>query len=169
MNLRWSRFGGQLGVAFCVAGLVLVFLGWNGAASWDRVPSQFPYLISGGVAGLSLVVIGAALLVVQNQRADRAKLEASLGQLRDAIERLAAPGVGSSRGGAQSDPLGMVVVGQSAFHRPSCRLLEGRGLLPTMSREEAVGRGLAPCRTCAPARADGGRAPRATRARRATH
>ena len=55
-SLNLSKLGGQLGVGLCVAGLLLVFLGWNGAASRDRVPAQFPYLLSGGIAGLCLVV-----------------------------------------------------------------------------------------------------------------
>ncbi len=85
MKQFWSDLGGKLGVGLCGAGLLLVFLGWNGAASVDRVPSQFPYLISGGIAGLCLVLIGVGLLIVQNQRADRAELQATLRELRDAL------------------------------------------------------------------------------------
>lgn len=82
----WSRLGGKLGVGLCALGLLLVFLGWNGAAGSDRVPSQFPYLLSGGIAGLCLVIIGMGLILVQNQRADRAALQQSLKQLQDALE-----------------------------------------------------------------------------------
>ncbi len=80
-----SDLGSKLGVGLCGFGLLLVFLGWNGAASVDRVPSQFPYLISGGVAGLCLVVIGVGLIIVQNQRADRAELQATLRELQAAL------------------------------------------------------------------------------------
>ncbi len=86
-KLIWSRMGGQLGVGLCAFGFLLVFLGWNGAASLDRLPSQFPYLISGGVAGLCFVVLGVGMLVVQNQRADRAALQASLRELQAALTR----------------------------------------------------------------------------------
>lgn len=82
----WSRLGGKLGVGMCAVGLLLVFLGWNGAAGSDRVPSQFPYLISGGIAGLCFVVIGVGLIVVQNQRADRAALQQTLQQLQAALD-----------------------------------------------------------------------------------
>lgn len=81
----WNRLGGQLGVGLCAVGFILVFLGWNGAASVDRLPSQFPYLLSGGVAGLCFVVVGVGMIVVQNQRADRAALQATLRELRDAL------------------------------------------------------------------------------------
>ena len=81
----WNRLGGQLGVGLCAVGFILVFLGWNGAASVDRLPSQFPYLLSGGVAGLCFVVVGVGMIVVQNQRADRAALQATLRELREAL------------------------------------------------------------------------------------
>lgn len=81
MKQFWSDLGGKLGVGLIGAGFLLVFMGWNGAASVDRVPSQFPYLISGGVAGLCFVVVGVGVLVVQNQRADRAALQATMQEL----------------------------------------------------------------------------------------
>jgi hypothetical protein len=90
----WSRMGGKLGVAFCLFGLLLVFLGWNGAASTDRVQTQMPYVISGGFAGLALVVIGVGLLIVQSNRADRAALQSSLRDLQGAIEAAATAGAG---------------------------------------------------------------------------
>lgn len=97
-KLIWSRLGGQLGVGLCALGFLLVFLGWNGAASVDRIPSQFPYLISGGVAGLCLVVLGVGMLVVQNQRADRAALQATLRELQESLERAGlAQGTGEQR------------------------------------------------------------------------
>lgn len=85
MKNIWNDLGGKLGVGLCGVGLLVVFLGWNGAASQDRVPSQFPYLISGGVLGLCLVITGVGLIIVQNQRADRAELQATLQELRDAL------------------------------------------------------------------------------------
>jgi hypothetical protein len=85
MKQMWNDLGSKLGTGLCGAGVLLVFLGWNGAASVDRVESQFPYLISGGIAGLCLVVIGVGLVVVQNQRSDRAMLQQSLRELEAAI------------------------------------------------------------------------------------
>jgi hypothetical protein len=94
----WGRLGGQLGVGLCALGFLVVFLGWNGAASSDRIPSQFPYLISGGVLGLCFVVLGVGMLVVQNQRADRAALQATLRELQEALERAGlAEGTGGQR------------------------------------------------------------------------
>ena len=46
-----------------VAGLAVIWAGWNGAASYNDLRKQFPYLISGGVTGLALVIIGVGLMV----------------------------------------------------------------------------------------------------------
>ena len=94
----WSRLGGQLGVGLCALGFLLVFLGWSGAASVDRIQSQFPYLISGGIAGLCFVVLGVGMIIVQNQRADRAALQATLRELQDSLERA---GIAEANGAAR--------------------------------------------------------------------
>lgn len=163
MRRTWSKLGGRLGMAVVLAGFVVVFLGWNGAASYDRVPAQFPYLISGGIAGLALVVLGSAFIVVDASRRNRAAVLAELAELRDAVDRLASsnrssPGAGapssSDRTAAVTD---IVLGGPSSYHRPGCRLLEGRGPMPSLLVQEAQARGLEPCRVCEPAEGASGR------------
>ena len=81
MSKLWSKLGGVLGIAYCIVGFFLIFLGWNGAASYDREPAQIPYLISGGLGGLALVVLGSALIVVHSLRADRVELQSAVEDL----------------------------------------------------------------------------------------
>ncbi|MDQ1516591.1 MAG: hypothetical protein QOE80_2421 [Actinomycetota bacterium] len=146
MKLRWNSLGGKLGLAFCVAGLGLIWSGWNGAATYNDIRKQFPYLISGGIAGLALVVIGVGLMVIQSQRADRVQLEANLVELRAILERMTG---GPISNGADADGT-LVVASPNAYHRPSCKLVAGRDLR-RMTPEQAAAAGLAPCRTCSPA------------------
>jgi hypothetical protein len=148
MKIPWDRFGAKLGVGFALGGFVLVFLGWNGAASTDRVQSQFPYLISGGLAGLCLVVIGAALIITEAGREDREHLRAEIEQLRAAIGAMGGTPNGSSDGRRGR---GSFVAGDTTYHVPSCRLLKGRGDLPFVTREDIANRGLIACRVCTPA------------------
>src|SRR6185503_12494998 len=89
MRRTWARLGGQLGLGFVAVGLLLIALAWNGAAGIDFVSGQIPYLLSGGALGLGLIVLGAAMIVVQNSRKDRSILEAQLKELNVAIARLA--------------------------------------------------------------------------------
>jgi hypothetical protein len=150
MKLRWNTLGGKLGLSFCVAGLAVIWAGWNGAASYNDIRKQFPYLISGGLAGLALVVIGVGLMIIQSQRADRVQLEANLTELRAILDRMT--GLPASNGAETSDST-LVVAGPGAYHRPSCKLVAGRDLRK-MTVEAAAAAGLEPCRTCAPAPAE---------------
>ena len=153
MKIRWGSLGGQLGIGYCLAGVAVILLGWNGAASYDRVESQMPYLISGGLAGLALVIIGAGLLVVQAQRQNRAALQSSITDLRQAIDRLIEINTGSGTpavsGGAPEGATG-VVAGPSSYHRPDCRLIEGQAGVMPMMLSTAQASGLTPCRICSP-------------------
>ncbi|MGH8999467.1 MAG: hypothetical protein ACRDY7_08755 [Acidimicrobiia bacterium] len=147
MERKRSKFGNQLGVFLCLGGLVLVWVGWNGAASYDRLSRQFPFLISGGMAGLCLVVIGVGLFVVQSQRAERVRLEEHLAGLNRILETLVEVSAGVSvREGGE----GLVLAGSTAYHRPACHLVEDHPRLRTMTAEMAVESGLAPCRACDP-------------------
>lgn len=155
MNAKWKQLGGQAAIGLAVVGFVLIFLGWNGAATYDREPAQLPYVISGGIAGLAVIVIAGALMVVNAQRQDRAALLNGLAELKEAMERLAlvsagasGNGAASSAGWAEAEEAGLVVAGPTTYHRPSCKLLTGRGALPTVSVDAAVERGLEPCRAC---------------------
>jgi hypothetical protein len=89
MKNGWPKLGGLLGIAYCIVGFFFIFLGWNGAASHDRSPAQIPYVISGGIAGLGLVVLGAGLIVAHSLRTDRIELRGSIDDLRAEVERLA--------------------------------------------------------------------------------
>ena len=96
MTKHWSKLGGVLGIVYCIAGFFLIFLGWNGAASNDREPAQIPYLISGGLGGLGLVVLGSALIVAHSLRADRVELRGAMEDLRSAVSEPGADDVAAS-------------------------------------------------------------------------
>jgi hypothetical protein len=152
-----TKLGHQLGLLCCLAGFVLVWVGWNGAASYDDSSRQFPYLISGGIAGLCLVNVGIGLWVVQSQRAERNRLEDNLAGLNRVLETLVevsglAVGATSAAGaaGTAGTANGLVLAGTTAYHRPACQLVQDHPRLRTMTAEMAADSGLAPCRTCAP-------------------
>ncbi len=153
-----SKLGAKLGVGICLLGFAFLFFGWNGAASVDRVSSQFPYLISGGLTGLALVVLGGALILVETSRTERERLRTEIAELRSAIEGMATRTTGAAPSlrqpqalGRQSSARTAFVAGDSTFHTPTCRLLEGRGELDRVSGQEATRRGLQACRVCEPA------------------
>jgi hypothetical protein len=153
-SLRPGAFGGGLGLLVVAAGLLVIGIGWNGAAGAggeiNGVPNlsaQLPWLLSGGVLGLGLVVFGAALVIVHNARVDRARLESKLDELVDAVGR----GAGST--GAVLTPssaAGIYAAGGTAYHRPDCRLVSGRSDVNYVTGAEVSSRELSPCRVCKP-------------------
>ena len=150
----WNQLGGKLGILLCIGGFVAMFLGWNGAASYDRVPAQFPYLVSGGLVGLALVIIGAAMIVVETNRKGRDELLETLADLRAAFESGGAAVAPAAL--AATAPLaldGLVVAGASSYHRPDCHLVSGRDNVSHVTTDEAEAEGLSACRICNPAAA----------------
>jgi hypothetical protein len=160
VNGRLGALGGKLALIVIAVGLLAIGIGWNGAAgrgSQVKVTTtdgqtayitdsraQFPWLLSGGFLGLGLVVVGSALLVSQSHRADRARLEAKLDEVVDAL------GTPGRRSAAPRDVSGLVAAGSTSYHRPDCRLVDGREDAELLTPAEASERGLSACRICAP-------------------
>src|SRR3954454_6307992 len=122
MKRSYAKLGGQLGLGCVAVGLLVIGLGWNGAASRDFVTGQLPYLLSGGALGLALVGVGVGLVGIDNSRRNRVRLEPQLRELNNAIPRLAAAvasGSTNGHGAAMGTSAGnrdTVVLGRTTFH-----------------------------------------------------
>jgi hypothetical protein len=139
-----GRLGGRLALAIVFAGLVVILLGYNGISSDIQPAAQFPYLISGGFAGLAIVVFGSAFMVMQAAREDRQRIEGVLLQLLDAQQS------GGAAGAVPSDVDGLFAAGTASYHVPGCRLVDGREEISYVTASEAAARDLKPCRVCQP-------------------
>lgn len=147
---RWAGMAGRIGMGFAAVGFLVILLAWNGAAGLDYAQGQLPYLISGGVGGLGLIVIGGALIVAESNRRDRAVLEAQLSELVAAVERMSTSTVTAQTATTVVSEGDLVVAGRSSFHAPSCHLVEERPDSAQMTREQAEQASLKPCRVCKP-------------------
>ena len=161
-KLRTAAFGGGFGLLVIAIGLLVIGLGWNGMAGGggevNGVPNlnaQLPWLVSGGILGLALVVFGAAMIVVHNARTDRARLEAKLDELVQVVSRGGAATAYPTERTAAPAPsaTGTFIAGASAFHDPGCRLVQGRDDVTYVTTVEAADQNLKPCRVCKPAAA----------------
>jgi hypothetical protein len=161
-RLGAAGFGGGFGLLVIAIGLLVIGLGWNGMSGGggevNGVPNlnaQLPWLVSGGILGLALVVFGAAMIVVHNARTDRARLEAKLDELVAAVSRGAAVATpyptAPQATGSQAAASGVYLAGGSAYHRPDCRLVQGRDDVTFITAGDASVRDLKPCRVCKPA------------------
>jgi hypothetical protein len=140
-----GRLGGRLALGIVFLGLVVILLGYNGISGNIQPAAQFPYLISGGFAGLAVVVFGSAFMVMQSAREDRQRLEGVLTQLLEAQQ---AAGGGASH--VPSDVDGLFAAGTASYHVPGCRLVDGREEISYVTADEAQAADLKPCRVCQP-------------------
>ena len=141
------RFGSRLGLITTAIGLLVIGIGWNGVAGNDLVVEQMPYLVSGGLIGIALVILGAAFTVAQNAREDSARVVAKLDELLEALE---AGGHSGGLAATPADASGLVAAGTASYHAPSCRLVDGREAIDYLTAIEAEERGLKACRVCTP-------------------
>jgi hypothetical protein len=136
-------------------GVVLILLGWLGASRTPLVFEQIPYMISGGLLGLALVVGGGFVyfaywqtMTVRELRRSREDLAAGLLRVQELLaERLSSP----------ETPVAVPVPAQrtelvatangSMLHRPDCAAVAGRENLRAVTAETP---GLTPCRICEP-------------------
>lgn len=152
-----------LGGVLAPVGLLLVLVGWNGAAHTPNLFEQIPYAISGGLFGLGLVFLGAFCYfahwmteLVKEHRVQSAAIVDAIGRLEEAVRQQggaspsSAPAAavavaGPAAGGGSLTPLVATEKGTMA-HRTDCVVVNGkRGL-----RAVAAGDGLAPCKLCDP-------------------
>ncbi|HVV76362.1 MAG TPA: hypothetical protein VHC43_10030 [Mycobacteriales bacterium] len=84
-----------LGIVLIAAGCVLLGVAWGLAAGQVLVSEQVPYVLSAGLPGIGLVVVGVGLVVVGARESDararrrqNAELLTLLGLLRDEVAAL---------------------------------------------------------------------------------
>ena len=141
-----KRLQPALSWALVGAGVLLLVLGWYGVSGESLTAKQLPYLVSGGLGGIALIVLAAALLTTQDvhrqlERLDR--VEQRVGTLYDLLVEELVP--------AALDAAEVVRVdGGQTYHRPTCPLVAGKQTAPLGAADRLA---LAPCDVCGPAAA----------------
>ena len=165
---RWAAKAGRpwAGWAFIAVGLVFTLIGWIGVSGEAIVAKQIPYVVSGGIGGVLLAVIGAYFLGTEELRKDSGRLDrleqkvdelhAALLQRADAPQ-VTADGAGSTGNGSVPERV-LVVEGGETFHVHGCPMAVGK---PTeeLAVEVAQTKGLSPCPLCSPSEAAATTAP----------
>lgn len=146
-----ARIMAVLGTVMVPVGIVVVLLGWWGAAHTPFVFEQIPYLISGGLLGIGLLMGGGLLYLgswyarlAEQQREEGEKLREAIKAVRQEIEYLPAT-LGS--GGAATAPQTFVATKSGTmFHRQECSVVAGRPDLRQVSASDD----LTACKICQP-------------------
>jgi hypothetical protein len=79
-----------VGIAVAAVGFVLIAVAWGQVAGEVNVALQVPYLVSGGLTGLALVMVGVTVVSVAARRRDAALREQQTALLADALRELSA-------------------------------------------------------------------------------
>jgi len=133
-----------LGAVLVAGGLAAIVIGYLGAAGTLVVGLQVPYVVSGGLLGLALVVLGTGLLILQAMTRQAQLTRRLLEETRERGGPAAVGGVGPS-----ADGVVVATRGGRLFHRPDCLLVEGKDVR-RLKVGSAATRRLEPCRVCDP-------------------
>jgi hypothetical protein len=140
-------------------GLAVIVLGWYGAAHTPYLFEQLPYLISGGLLGLGLAIVGGLIYfaswVARTSAQQQQQGDEVVELLRDVLDELraATPAPTTRRKGSGGNGAAPYVATARGgmLHRPDCAVVAGRSDLRSIS---ASGDGLKPCTLCHPFDAD---------------
>jgi hypothetical protein len=125
-----------VGSVLAPLGLVLIGLGWLGASRTPLVQEQLSYLISGGLLGLALVVLGGFLYFAHWQTAVLQEVRAQTAEITAALRSGSAP---VPFAGAL-----LTTAEGTLAHRPDCPVVRGRTDLEPATAELAL------CSICEP-------------------
>jgi hypothetical protein len=147
-----------IGWILIAIGALLMLLGYLGV-SREAIPAkQIPSLVSGGLGGIFVALLGAYFLGTQQLRNDSGRLdrlEQMVEELHGALlTRSDAPaltnGARAVANETETAPRRVVVVpGGQLFHRADCAMADGKAgteVTPAAARK----RGMRPCPTCTP-------------------
>ena len=144
---RWVLIVGAVMVPL---GIALIILGWYGAAHKALIIQQFPYLISGGILGLGLMITGGLAYfgywitrLVHENRPHTRDLIAAI----DRLAELAGEEDTSNVGRAAADGALVATATGTMLHRPDCPVVANR---PNVRRVKADAPGYEPCKICEP-------------------
>ena len=140
------RFQPALAWGLVGAGVLLLVLGWYGVSGESLTAKQLPYLVSGGLGGVALVVLAAALLMTQDAARQLDRLDRVEQRVTTLYELLVEELVPA----ALEDADLVRVAGGATYHRPTCPLVTGKETAPLTAADRLA---LRPCDVCSPAAA----------------
>lgn len=77
-----------VGMAFAGVGFILLAVAWSQVAGETEVYLQLPYLVSAGMTGLGLIMVGLTVINVSAKRRDALERERQMDQLVNILEEV---------------------------------------------------------------------------------
>ena len=154
----WSAVRPVVGWVLAGLGALALFLGWYGVSGESLTAKQLPYLVSGGLTGIALVVVASAFLATEDVRRQLSQVDELRRKVDDLyalfVEDLAAPvdapTVGPGRTATVATDTVMALPVGTSYHRPDCNLVTGKSEAVAVDAKAVRARKLRPCRICNP-------------------
>ena len=155
-KLPVERMMAFIGAGLVGIGIPLIILGWYGAAHTPYTFEQIPYMISGGLLGLALTVLGGlfyfAYWMTRQVHETRRQSDQTEQVFRRMESMMSSNGHGATTEVSSSSPAasGAIFVTTSRgsmFHRPECVVVKGRTDIKRVTGDE---KNLKPCKICDP-------------------
>jgi hypothetical protein len=77
-----------IGIVLVLGGFAVIGITWGKIAGLLQVPLQLPYLVSGGLTGLGLIMVGITVISISAKRRDAAERSRQLDQLAQIMTEL---------------------------------------------------------------------------------
>ena len=88
----WLRGGSPvpiyIGIGIALVGFVLLLVAWGQVAGETQVSLQLPYLVSAGLTGLALVMVGLTVVTIAAEQRDAAARDRQMDQLVSILDEL---------------------------------------------------------------------------------
>src|SRR5437868_6315554 len=142
-----------------VAALVIL-IGWIGVSGTPVVAKQIPCVVSGGIGGVLLAVLGAYFLGTEELRKDSGRLdrlERMVLELHDMLlarDDAPTPANHSEDTAATNGQAYVSLSGSDIYHRPDCAMVASKANAAKVAPSTIKRRQLTPCSLCEPSMAD---------------
>jgi hypothetical protein len=154
----WSAVRPVFGWVLAALGALALFLGWYGVSGEALTSKQLPYLVSGGLTGIALVVVASAFLATEDIRRQLSRVDDLQRKVDDLyslfVEELAAPTPSAATTAAVVTPTATNTVvalpAGSSYHLSTCALAAGKAEAAPVDAKAIRVRKLRACRVCDP-------------------
>jgi hypothetical protein len=143
----WSAVRPVLGWVLAGLGALALFLGWWGVSGQALTSKQLPYVVSGGLTGVALVILAGVFLATDDVRQQLSRLD----RLERKVDDLYALFVAADTPVEQVDAHLVALPSGASFHRADCALVAGKQGVTEVDDTAIAERGLRACRVCDPA------------------
>jgi hypothetical protein len=141
-------------------GAFIILIGWIGVSGTPVVAKQIPYVVSGGIGGVLLAILGAYFLGTEELRKDSGRLdrlERMVDELHEVLLSQTDASARANQGGEASGTNGHAYValsGSDTYHRADCAMVAAKPNTAKVAPSTIQRRGLQACSLCEPSLVD---------------